>query len=337
MLVIESRQLPVLLKQNLTYECLVRGDDQTSNAIIDAFCDNDMFMIASKKATAEIMERDREDGEKLAVGIKLSVDQGVLPPLEPAPYTKIGVMGKTADEVASEILTAVGDGVKKGCVIVLVGKSGTGKGTTVRKIKAQIDNVVTWSNGNVFRSLTKLMAAHCVKVNPECQDENGKVNKEFLESECKKEGLLSEMMKCLSFGEYEGQLDTRIFNEGFGIDMLVSKVCNTELKTPDVAKNIPTVAGFSQGHVVGFASGAVKQISESGKTVLLEGREETVDYIESSYRFELVLQDPNIIGMRRTAQRIVGQVVGLLDKSDNPDYNAVYDALSKELKVLSEA
>ena len=47
-----------------------------------------------------------------------------------APYSKIDVLGKTADEVAQEIITKLGADFTGG-VLVLVGLSGTGKGTTV--------------------------------------------------------------------------------------------------------------------------------------------------------------------------------------------------------------
>ena len=42
----------------------------------------------------------------------------------------------------------------QGCVLVLQGLSGTGKGTTVGKLANMLPKAVTWSNGNVFRSLT---------------------------------------------------------------------------------------------------------------------------------------------------------------------------------------
>jgi hypothetical protein len=44
---------------------------------------------------------------------------------------------------------------------VLVGLSGTGKGTTGDILKKRLPNCVTWSNGNVFRSLTLLAATSC--------------------------------------------------------------------------------------------------------------------------------------------------------------------------------
>lgn len=48
-------------------------------------------------------------------------------------------------------------------VLVLVGLSGTGKGTTVDILKKKLPNTTSWSNGNVFRSLTLLAATFCTQ------------------------------------------------------------------------------------------------------------------------------------------------------------------------------
>ena len=70
-----------------------------------------------------------------------------------------------------------------------------------------------------------------------------------------KENLAS-FMDMLSFGKNEeGQYDTRI--QGLGLDYYVSKVQNTELKSANVSKNIPTVAEVTQGEVITFAAKAV--------------------------------------------------------------------------------
>mmetsp|Transcript_31767 Transcript_31767/g.36704 ORF Transcript_31767/g.36704 Transcript_31767/m.36704 type:complete len:121 (+) Transcript_31767:938-1300(+) len=95
--------------------------------------------------------------------------------------------------------------------------------------------------------------------------------------------------------------------------MYVSEVQNTELKAPKVAKNIPTVAEFTQGEVILFAAGAIKVMDDDGITVLLEGRKETVDYVRTPYRFTLMLSDKTLIGKRRAAQRLMAsslQAVG---------------------------
>jgi hypothetical protein len=73
----------------------------------------------------------------------------------------IDVLGKTPDDVCDVIVSDVGDAANTGAVIVLCGLSGTGKGTTVDKLKEKLPNCVTWSNGNVFRSLTLLAATWC--------------------------------------------------------------------------------------------------------------------------------------------------------------------------------
>merc|ERR1719247_1395238 len=88
------------------------------------------------------------------------------------------------------------------------------------------------------------------------------------------------------------------------INELVSKIANTKLKERKVGVNIPTVAAVTQGEVVKFAADAVTQLGKAGITVLLEGREQTVDYIPSPHRFCLTMSDPMLIGQRRAAQLI---------------------------------
>ena len=72
-------------------------------------------------------------------------------------YKQIDVYGKTAEQVAEEIkrevITVFG---WKGGVVVLVGLSGVGKGTTVDTLKKVLPDCTTWSNGNIFRCITLL-------------------------------------------------------------------------------------------------------------------------------------------------------------------------------------
>ena len=86
----------------------------------------------------------------------------------------------------------------------------------------------------------------------------------------------------------------------------MSEVANTELKVPKVAKNIPTVAEVTQGEVISFAAGAIKIWGENGITVLLEGRGETVNYVETKNLFCLTLSDES---QRRTAQRMMASTL----------------------------
>merc|ERR1711957_214587 len=254
----------------LTREILAAQDSITSSKLISMLEENEVF-------------------------VQFSKDEGDFPP-----YTQVDVFGKTADQVATEITTHLGSDFKGG-VLVLVGLSGTGKGTTVSKLKEMLPNATTWSNGNIFRCLTLLAATHCLQ--------NGlELNKSVLTPE-----NISTWMGMLEFGKFETGFDIHV--KGMGHDMFVSQVANTVLKGPMVGKNIPTVAEVSQGEVVKFASDACKVMGEGGVSVLLEGREQTVNYIISPHRFELTMSDAKLIGMRRAAQRIgakahelVGQV-----------------------------
>ena len=133
----------------LNQALLAKGDDATSNAIIGAFRGTPAFDAFAKAEMDDILKRDAEDDEKLAAGILMAVEKGVLsakPPLEP--LKKVDVLGKSADVVAAAIIKALGDAPSKGCVLVLQGLSGTGKGTTCAKLQQQLPRCTSWSNGN---------------------------------------------------------------------------------------------------------------------------------------------------------------------------------------------
>ena len=100
---------------------------------------------------------------------------------------------------------------------------------------------MTWSNGNIFRSVTLLAATYC-----EQQQKDGEA---FDITKALTKENLADFMSMLSFGKFgdSGSYDTRI--QGLGLDLLVSQVQNTDLKSPKVSKNIPTVAEKTQGTV----------------------------------------------------------------------------------------
>merc|ERR1712125_77889 len=90
----------------------------------------------------------------------------------------------------------------------------------------------------------------------------------------------------------------------------VSQVEKTVLKDSKVGKNIPTVAEVTQGEVISFVNGALSKMAAGGMNVLVEGREQTLNHIRSPHRFELVLDDPCIIGMRQAALQMGGKAYG---------------------------
>lgn len=304
--------------KKLSRALLAAGDDTTSNAIIAAFTNDSVFQEFSKKNTQAIQQRDAEDDEKLAAGIEMAVKKGVVPadpPLEPV--CTIDVLGMSADAVAAKILEKLGDAPSKGCVLVLQGLSGTGKGTTVAKLQAALPRAVCWSNGNVFRALTLLAVSYC-------EQKGMDFGADVLTAE-----LLQELVQCLKFAKTDGKYDIHI--NGFGHNAFVSDVANTVLKEPRVGKNIPTVAKVTQGEVITFAAGAAETMRADGMNVLMEGRAQTLNHVRTPHRFELNLSEPNVIGMRQSALRMCSQALPKLCADPEPSEEEVQSALRTEL------
>ncbi|KAL3910459.1 MAG: hypothetical protein SGILL_007679 [Bacillariaceae sp.] len=315
----------------VSYATLKKQNAETSNAIIDHYADDASFLSLAKAEGDSTIARDNEDAVKLEKGIDFAKKKGVIDPnYVPEPYVELDVLGKTPATVADQILSRIqaesnGDS-GAGSVIVFCGLSGTGKGTTVAKLRQKLEDdqgksVVSWSNGNIFRSVTLLAVTWC-----EQQDGMDGFDKE---KALTKENL-AKFVSMLSFGKFNGKYDTRI--NGLGLDMLVSEVQNTELKSPKVSKNIPTVAEVTQGEVILFAADAVDTMGKDGLFVLLEGREQTVNYVRTPYRFTLILSDESLIGKRRAAQRVMAAALTKL--SDSVTDEEVGKALDECLKEM---
>ena len=238
-------------------EILAKQNAETSNALIDHLGSSEAFVFLATKEQESTIGRDNEDGVKLEKGIEFAKSKGVLDAnFVPEPYVQIDVLGKNPAMVADEILEKIkidttstsggDDDNSKGEVIALCGLSGTGKGTTVSTLRQKLEDdegkqVVTWSNGNIFRSVTLLAVTWCEQQQSDDNEDVGVFDKE---KALTKENLES-FVGMLSFGKFNGKYDTHI--KGLGLDMYISEVQNTELKSPKVSKNIPTVAEVTQG------------------------------------------------------------------------------------------
>jgi hypothetical protein len=198
----------------------------------------------------------------------------------------------------------------------------------VTKLRSQLEEtgkeVVTWSNGNIFRSVTLLAATWC-----EQQDGIDGFDKD---KALTKENLASFMSMLTFIKNEDGEYDTHI--QGLGLDMYVSKVQNTDLKAAKVSKNIPTVAEVTQGEVILFAAKAVETLKDAGKMVLLEGREQTVNYVKTPHRFILMLSDESLIGKRRAAQRVMAGALDALGDNTSADEAAVEQAVQTTLDSM---
>jgi len=314
----------------ISYELLSQQNAETSTALIAQYESSDDFTALSAKEGAAILARDQEDADKLQVGIDYAKDKGVIDPaFVPEPYINIDVLGKTPADVAGEILAAMKTSEGES-VIVICGLSGTGKGTTVSKLQEMIETdgpdsreVVCWSNGNIFRSVTLLAATWCEQQ----EDLDG-----FDADRALTKDTLASFVNMLEFGKFNGKFDTKIKSSSLGLDLLVSEVQNTELKIPKVSRNIPTVAKVTQGEVILFAADAIRQMGEAGVVVLLEGREQTVNYVRTPLRFTLTLSDDTLIGKRRAAQRLGAAALSAV--SDGATEEEIASTLDAELKKM---
>mmetsp|Transcript_667 Transcript_667/g.1050 ORF Transcript_667/g.1050 Transcript_667/m.1050 type:complete len:427 (+) Transcript_667:66-1346(+) len=329
---------------DLTYPLLTAQNATTTNAIINHYAQSESFTTLSTFEGNAILQRDAEDDTKLQKGIDIAKAKGVIDPkFIPEEYIAIDVLGKNPEEVAEEILTTVrssSSSGNKGGVVVICGLSGTGKGTTVSTLQQKLESdegkqVVCWSNGNIFRSVTLLAATWCEQQQQHADESNGGGGGDGDITKALTKENLAEFMTMLSFGKFkDGKYDTRIC--GLGLDCLVSEVQNTELKGPKVSKNIPTVAEVTQGEVILFAAEAIRQMGEDGIFVLLEGREQTVNYVRTPLRFTLTLSDLSLIGKRRAAQRLAA---GVLDEvKEGASVEEIEVALDGQLaKMVKEA
>ena len=76
-----------------------------------------------------------------------------------------------------------------------------------------------------------------------------------------------------------------------------------------------------------FAAAAVETMGNDGLFVLLEGREQTVNYVRTPFRFILELSDPSLIGKRRAAQRLMADALERVpDQASEPEILAALDA-----------
>jgi hypothetical protein len=272
---------------------LAAGGVTLSNAIIEAYSGDAHFDMYGKQLLDELLTRDKEDGDKLQKGIQLAIDKGVLP--AKVDVEKVSVVygdGKSPTEVTEEIIKILGDAPSKGCVMTLQGLSGIGKGTTVDMLQQKLPKAQTWSNGNIFRSLTLLARTYA--------EQNKCTLAETLTPE-----LLKEFLGYLTFDKFGDKFDTKI--EGLGMKHMVSEVQGTVLKT--VGKDIPTVAEKTQGEVITFIQDALKKMTADGVNVLLEGRTQTLNYIRTPYRFDLQLKDMSVVGKRQAAL-LLGKAIG---------------------------
>ena len=254
----------------LTYDILQRQNAETSNAIIHFLSTNPSFIELAEKEGKLIQIRDDEDNEKLKVGIEYAQKKGVIDVnYVPQPYISIDVYQKTPNDVAEVILQYVRDHPREattenddnnnnnnnsnssGYVIVLVGLSGTGKGTTVTQLVSKLQqldyHVITWSNGNIFRCVTLLATTYWEQQ----QQQQNSPDEPFQKDVVLTKENIEMFMNMISFAKNPTTHQFDIQLNGFQYENLwISEIQNTLLKSSTVSKHIPTVAELTQVRLV---------------------------------------------------------------------------------------
>ena len=129
----------------ISFDLLKKQNAETSNALIEHWKESTGFSKLAKYEGDLTIGRDEEDAVKLQKGIDFAKSKGVIDPnYVPQPYVHLDVLGKTPDSVADAMLSTVkensaGGAGGQGSVIVLCGLSGTGKGTTVAKLRQKLE------------------------------------------------------------------------------------------------------------------------------------------------------------------------------------------------------
>ena len=88
--------------------------------------------------------------------------------------------------------------------------------------------------------------------------------------------------------------------------------------------------------MIKFAAGAAEAMRQDGMNVLMEGRAQTLNYVRTPHRFELTLSEPNIIGMRRAAQRMMGEALKQLKGNEAATPEDVRAALAAALATMAK-
>ena len=312
--------IPMASPDVLSLTDLQLQDDRTTSRIIAVLRDDPNFHALSIMEGQALIDRDHLDNEKLRQGICYAVANGTLPPKgTTAAPQRIQVIGKTSDEICATILKAVdihGEDTR-GKIITLQGLSGTGKGTTAKKIAARLPQTITWSNGNVFRCLTVCLLRDAAGLGP--NDSLESLSEADLPAAQINPLSISKCMQYLKFDfcpDRDGAHCDIHIDIPEGPSLHVCAIQNTILKYPSVARFVPLVAEKSQGEVIQFTLAAIRTITAThGWNVLIEGRNETLNYIDTPHRFELVLGTPEmteesavlLLGQRRAAQRVAGE------------------------------
>jgi len=217
------------------------------------------------------------------------------------------------------------------------------QGTTVQELQHKLSSlyvpVVTWSNGNLFRTITLLALTWWDdmygKNSPfDAQYALTKENVSFFMSMLHLKKSRRKIPQERTTSAYDIQIDGLHYHK-----IMVSDIQNTELKSSLISQNLPSVAKYTQGEVILFSTKAIERMKYDGMTILVEGRKQTLNFVQTPLRYTLVLSDRTLIGKRRAAQKIMAQSLASVDlennyvEKDEKDFDVTH-VIDRELTYL---
>ncbi|WP_028972529.1 ATP-binding protein [Spirochaeta cellobiosiphila] len=257
---------------------------QQTSFLIQLLDANPLFEKISRDEANLLVQRDKEDAEKLQRGVDYALDKKILSvsDKENFRWSIIDVEGKTPDDVLQLIVKSLPDNIK-GTTLLICGESGVGKGTLVDLLSSHYPHALQWSNGDIFRLYTYLFLQNF----PSKKDNLDGISLEELD-------VIRQLISI------EG--NEVLYNDGVH-RIPIKDVKNTLFKTNEINRLLPSFAYYLQGEVINFTNRFIKDNSDS--FVIIEGRKATLQHINSPVRFELIHSQKSLLGARRAAQKII--------------------------------
>ncbi|MCP4177141.1 MAG: hypothetical protein GY756_05180 [bacterium] len=278
-------------------------DYQKTNYLIDFLKENTNFNLFAQNESKKIKRRDYEDSQLLKKGIEIALQNGLKKNNKEKNWIPVNVDNKTPNEVVKGINCIVQ--LQPGMILAISGNSGVGKGTIVKTIQSGNNNCLIWSNGDLFRSIT------------------------YLSRQMYPELIKDKKYNLIPYEDITKSI--QISNGGvisiFDKDKLtdINEIKITKLKNRDIENILPEIAMNSQKIVIEKVNALFERNTKL--IILLEGRKETLNLIQSDFQIELSTSEENIIGKRRAAQKIMAKLY------DSNNQILVLDDIINELNI----
>jgi len=207
-----------------------------------------------------------DNGDMWQRAVNVAVDKKLLPAtVEVETVKRVEVAGRSGDAVAQEIIAALGDAPSAGCVVALQGPASTEKTAVVAALQRELPKAETWPMSTFFRAMTFLLLT--------VSEQTGSSLRDVLQRpEMLAAGIemIDEMREGRSIGAMAADAERMM-----GMSSDGSKLVD----------NVPLAVEYGLGEVIAFVTAALAKLD--GVNVLIDGREETLKFIRTPYRFEL--------------------------------------------------